>query len=128
MSIRGNFLSVFWIMYNFNPELTPVLLTIKSSGLTTSLSSTYLEIKLIKSFPNFLALPSPTPCTLDNSSKVIGYLRAISSKDGSWNTANGGTLCLTATFFLKSFRNFTSFSSAETPVLDSLVIISSVAS
>ncbi len=114
------------MMNNFNPEFTPVLFTIKSSGLTTSNSTTYFEIKSTNSFPNFLAFPSPTPWTLDNSSKLVGYFRAISSKEGSWKTANGGTPCLTATFFLRLFKNLINFSSAEAPELGSFVIISEV--
>ena len=71
------------MIYNFKPELTPVLFTIKSSGLKTSFSATYVVINETNSLPNFLALPSPTPCTVDNSSILIGYFKAISSKEGS---------------------------------------------
>ena len=70
-------------MYNFKEEFVPVDLIIISSILSMLFSITYLLMSSTKSFPYFLAFPSPTPCILYNSSIVTGNFKAMSSIDGS---------------------------------------------
>ena len=99
-----NFLSTDWIKNNFNEEFIPEDFIIVSKGLSTSFSSTYLLITSINLSPNFLALTSPTPTIVDNSSWEMGYFNVISSIEDSWKTAKGGILRSLDIDFLKSIK------------------------
>ncbi len=109
ISVSGIFWSVFCIIYTLLVDLFTSDFITKSSGRVMSFSVTNLAIISTNFFPNFLAFPSPTPNMFFNSSKLIGYWRAISSKEGSWKIANGGILFCWATFFRNVFKRLNRF-------------------
>jgi len=72
------------------PDLLTTDLTIISWGRIISFSSTYVFISSTNSLPYRLAFPVPTPAIFCISSRLTGYCKAISSREGSWNITNGG--------------------------------------
>ncbi|MPN39622.1 hypothetical protein SDC9_187150 [bioreactor metagenome] len=112
ISSNESFLSILVIMKTLLTDLFTTLLTTRSNGLSISFSATYLEIRSMKSFPNFFALPSPTPWQFLSSSRVIGYCIDISSNEGSLKITNGGRFNL---FDIEERRSLSIESKAASP-------------